>query len=298
MKKKMMLAGLCLAGVMILPANVLLGQPNPESGIRAATEEMRQALKDQDAERLTRMYTEDARLTMANKVVEGREAIRAHAAEVLPVVGDFRCDEREFVPGDGIAVETGRATFLARSGAVLGVSRYMTVWKLDTGKWRIYRDLGVPVEGGAGTSDAGFTIKQTPAETEVVLPMRGSYNQHAEAIARLVEYARSAGIQAAGPLFGRYYNSPGSVPEDQLRWEVGLPVTHETNSVPAPFERRDSPAALVASGMARGRDTAGLWRQIGGWASGEGYRPSGPGMEIWLDNSRTEIRLPVQETGQ
>jgi len=281
---------------MILSAAALLAQPNPEAGIRGALDQMRRAIKDNDAERLTQMYTPDARLTMANKVVEGREAIRAYIAAVLPILGDFRSDEQEFVAGDGIAVETGRATFLDRSGAVMGVSRYMTVWKNTAGQWQIYRDLGVPVSPEA--PQAAFAVKEAPAQTAVVLPMTGSYSQHTEAIVRLVEYLKSAGIEIAGPPFGRYYNSPGTVPENQLRWEVGLPVARGSGAATAPFQKQDYAPTTVAFAVVPGRDTAGPWLQLGDWITGHGYLTSGPAMEVWLDVSKTEIRLPVRPSGR
>ncbi len=289
-------AGFCLAGAMILSAAALLAQPNPDAGIRAALEQMRRAIKGNDADRLTQMYTTDARLTMANKVVEGREAIRAYITAVLPILGDFRNDEQEFVAGDGIAVETGRATFLDRSGAVMGVSRYMTVWKNAGGQWQVYRDLGVPAS--PEPPQGAFEVKEAPAQTAVVLPMTGSYLQHTEAVVRLVEYLKSAGIKIAGPPFGRYYNSPGNVPEDELRWEVGLPVPSDAAAVPAPFKREDSPAASVAFAVVPGRDTAGTWSQLGDWVAAKGYVTGGPAMEVWLDGSKTEIRLPVHSTSR
>lgn len=289
-------AGFCLAGAMILSAAALVAQPNPDAGIRGALDQMRRAIKDNDAERLTQMYTPDARLTMANKVVEGREAIRAYITAVLPILGDFRNDEQEFVAGDGIAVETGRATFLDRSGAVIGVSRYMTVWKNAGGQWRVYRDLGVPAS--PETPQGAFEVKEAPAQTAVVLPMAGSYRQHTEAIVRLVEYLKSAGIKIAGPPFGRYYNSPGTVPENQLRWEVGLPVPRDSGAVTAPFQKRDYPPTTVAFAVVPGRDTAGPWSKLGDWLTSQGYVSLGPAMEVWLDGSKTEIRLPVRQSGR
>jgi uncharacterized protein (TIGR02246 family) len=289
-------AGFRLAGAMILSAVALLGQPNPDAGIRGALEQMRRAIKDNDAERLIQMYTPDARLTMANKVVEGREAIRTYMTAVLPILGDFRNDEQEFVPGDGIAVETGRATFLNRSGAVMGVSRYMTVWKNVGGQWQIYRDLGVPTSPEA--PQGAFEVKEAPAQTAVVLPMTGSYRQHTEALVRLVEYLKSAGIKIAGPPFGRYYNVPGSVPEDQLRWEVGLPVPRDSAGVSAPYRREDYPAISVAFALVPGRDTAVPWSQLGNWMASHGYVAGGPAMEVWVDGSKTEIRLPVRHSSR
>jgi uncharacterized protein (TIGR02246 family) len=288
-------AGLCLAIAAILSAAALAAQPNPEAGIRGALDQIRRAIKDNDAERLTQMYTPDARLTTTNKVVEGRDAIRAYLTAVLPFLGDFRDDEQEFVAGGAIAVETGRVTFLDRSGAVMGVSHYMTVWKNAGGQWQVYRDFYVPVS--PATPQAAFAVKQAPAQTAVVLPMTGSYAQHIEAIVRLVEYLKSAGIEIAGPPFGRYYNSPGSVPDSQLHWEVGLPVSREPAAVTAPFQKLDSPPTTVAFAVVPGRDTAGPWSQIGGWLTGQGYLPSGPAMEVWIDSSKTEIRLPVRQSG-
>jgi AraC family transcriptional regulator len=289
-------AGLCLAGAMLLTAAACSGQPDTE--IRGALDEMRRALKENDAERLVRMYMPDARLTMANKVVEGQEAIRAYVAAILPVLGDFRNEDQEIVPGDGIAVETGRATFFDRAGAAIGSSRYMTVWKSAGGQWKVYRDIGVPIQAPRETPPTGFTVKQTAQGTAVVLPMTGSYEQHTAAIVRLVEYLQSAGVKLAGPPFGRYHNSPGAVPQDQLRWEVGMPVSGGSTAVAAPFQKHDYAAMTVAFTVVPGRDTARAWSELSSWAASQGYVASGPAMEVWLDATKTEIRLPVRKSGR
>jgi AraC family transcriptional regulator len=270
-----------------------------EAQIRAASEALREAVQKGDADRLVEMYTPDAQLIMAGKTVVGREAVRAHIAFAMAAgVRDFRLDEQELFVGDEIAVETGRATFGDAAGSKMATSRYMTLWKRIDGRWRIHRDISVPAPGGAPTQaaqrPATFAVKQVDAYTAVVLPMTGAYAQHGDGIARL---AIAVGSSVTGPPFGRYYNSPESVAEAELRWEIGFPVTANV-AASAPFERRAFPAETVAFAVVAGpHEGSRPWPQLVEWAVAQGYEITGPAMEIWMDGPKTEMRISVRKPG-
>ncbi len=275
------------------------GVPGSEVQLRAANDDMCDALRRGDVEGVLAAYTPHARLVMVGRTAEGAEAIRGVLEFALAAgVRDVRLDEQELFMGEGFAVETGRATFLDANGAKLATNRYMTLWKMSEGRWRIHRDIGVPVAGtvsqAASPGPASFATRRGEPEAVVVLPMTGSFDQHGDAIARV---ALGAGSCIKGPPFGRYYNSPESVNEAELRWEVGFPVTPDCR-VDAPLERRDVPAETVAFAVVSGgHDAAHPWAELIEWALTQGYEVTGPATEVWLDGPKTEMRISVRKPG-
>jgi uncharacterized protein (TIGR02246 family) len=291
-----------MAGMLgLLPLNA--AQTSAQGAeYRAATEQLREVLRRGDVERLTEMYTPDAQLILPGKTVVGRDAIRTHAAVAVAAgVRDFRLEEQEFFPGDGTAVETGRAMFYDATGKLLGTSRYMTLWKKTEDGWRIHRDIGVPVPAAAGAPEQvsghaarPFGVKGIEPYSAIVLPMSGSFSQTSDALGRV---AASLGVSPAGPAFGRYFNSPDSVSEAELKWEVGLPVPKGTTAA-APFQVREFPAETVAFVVVGGPYEASRpWPQFVQWVTDHGYQITGPAMEIWMEGPKTEMRIPVSKAG-
>jgi uncharacterized protein (TIGR02246 family) len=258
------------------------------------------ALRRGDIEGVLTAYTPDARLVMVGRTAEGTEAIRGVLEFALAAgVRDVRLDEQELYMGEGFAVETGRATFLDANGVKLATNRYMTLWKQSEGRWRIHRDIGVPVAGtvsqqAAPPGPASFAIRRMEPKSVVVLPMTGSFDQHGDAIARV---ALGAGSCIKGPPFGRYYNSPESVSQAELKWEVGFPVTSDCK-VDAPLERRGVPSETVAFAVVSGsHDAPHPWAELIKWALAQGYEVTGPATEVWLDGPKTEMRISVRKPG-
>ena len=125
-------------------------------------------------------------------------------------------------------------------------------------------------------------IETVPAFEAVVLPMRGSYAQHSAAIDRLQTGMRKAGIEPAGPLFGRYIGDPAYVSEENLLWEVGYQVRPGTRVSP-PFEVRRFDEQLVATVHLRGpyKQNSLQWPSLFVWLAQSKYYPAGPSFEFW-----------------
>jgi effector-binding domain-containing protein len=164
----------------------------------------------------------------------------------------------------------------------------------------------------AGATE-GEAVKQAPAPpdvsvkevepfTAVILPMKGSYEQHTDAITKVLQYAKGLGEACTGGPFGRYHNNPMQVKEEELLWEVGMPVAEGTE-VEAPFEIQTIPGGWVAYAIHVGpyEESSKLWPGVYMWAGMNGYQPSGSAMEIWTgdpektgeEGPTTELRTPV-----
>ena len=124
--------------------------------------------------------------------------------------------------------------------------------------------------------------------------MRGAYAQTGIALELLTAFLASRGVAPAGAPFGRYYNAAGTVPDADLRWEVGFPVAGPLVAG-SPFEMHtleDSNIAVV--NVPGEHSSAKPWPTLLQWITGQGYRPAGPTMESWLDGPQTELRIAVE----
>ncbi len=139
-------------------------------------------------------------------------------------------------------------------------------------------------------------IKTAAPLQVVVIPMRGAYAQHGVALELLTTFLASRGVAPAGPPFGRYYNTPGSVSDSELRWEVGFPVIGPV-APGSPFETRTLEDSNIAVVKVPGEHSgAKPWPKLLQWITGQGYRPAGPTMESWLDGPQTELRVAVERS--
>jgi effector-binding domain-containing protein len=146
-----------------------------------------------------------------------------------------------------------------------------------------------------------FEVQVTSVEAvhALVLPMKGSYLQHPEALGRLGSHLAGRAVIPSGPAFGRYFSDP-SVGEANLVWEVGFPVAAGVTAE-APFEIRDVPAVLTAVHVYRGpiEQLGQAWGSLVAWVMTNGYQPSGPAMQVFkgdpMAGGELELRLPVQK---
>ena len=293
------IAAVVVTGAAVAPA--VRAAVGAERGIAAATQGMRAALQRGDAKALASFYTEDADLA-GPVALRGRAAIERHMAQTVALgIVDVKLEQQETFPGTEYTAQTGRAAFFDGAGARVTVLSYMTLWKKEGEAWRIHRDVSIPIAVDAAAvarmaAAVGFAVKQAESFHAVVLPMTGSYAQHGAAIGRLAAWLESAGVKPAGPPFGRYLNSAEDVAEESLQWEVGFPVAEGTQAA-APFEVREIVDGDVATATIGGRREGAQrpWGQLVAWAEKQGYRITGPAMEIWAGESQTEMRIAVRK---
>jgi len=171
---------------------------------------------------------------------------------------------------------------------------------------------GVPVYAGDAAGAAGaeksvstmpeVSAKEVDSFFAVVLPVKGSYDQHTDVIGQLMTYAKGLEEACTGGPFGRYFNNPMEVKPEELLWEVGIPVAEGT-AVEAPFETKTIPGGLVAYATHVGpyEESSKLWPGVYMWLGMNGYQPSGDAMEIWTgdpektgeEGPTTELRAPI-----
>ncbi len=153
----------------------------------------------------------------------------------------------------------------------------------------------------AAPTAPAVVVKTIEPVHALVLPMKGSYEQHPEAFERLGGQLGTLGVSPVGPPFGRYFNSPGSVPDADLLWEIGFPVGTDVQ-VAAPFEVKDIPGGLAATLVHEGPPESigeGMPKLVQ-WVTTNGYRPSGPITVVFLgqpgpEGMKVEFRIAVEK---
>jgi len=129
----------------LLGTGFLLGQLPPPTELKAAIERFKQDFQRGDFDRAVQLWTKDAKEIVPGKVLD-RAGIRSTLQETFKsAIFDFRDEDQEYFPGGDTAVTTTRTLAFDDSGNQKAVIRYMTLWKKVDGRWRIYREICVPV---------------------------------------------------------------------------------------------------------------------------------------------------------
>jgi AraC family transcriptional regulator len=127
-------------------------------------------------------------------------------------------------------------------------------------------------------------VKTLGATTLLALPVTGSFDQHADAIAKLMAYVVPKNLMLGAPL-GIYYDDPEKVPVDSLHWDIAVPVAPGTKAE-APFVVRRLPEMLAAFVVCTGPyEGAGpCYAALADWIAKNGYALVGPVQEHWLSD--------------
>ncbi len=158
-----------------------------------------------------------------------------------------------------------------------------------------------PAPAPAAPAPPAFEVKVVTTEPvhAVVLPMKGSYEQHQAAFERLAGFLAQRKAAPAGPPFARYFSDP-TAGEESLVWEVGFPVAPGVTAE-APFEVKEIPAALSAVHVHKGplEELGTAWPAFIQWLGANGYAPVGPPTQIFpgdpMVNPQVEMRMPVEK---
>ena len=138
--------------------------------------------------------------------------------------------------------------------------------------------------------------------------MTGSYTQHPDAFMKLYSAAGQQGISMTAAPFGIYWNTPNDAAEEDLKWEIGVPVP-EGKEVAAPIVLKKWEHTTVVQrdfeGAIDGEELQAVYFAIFEWIEANGYEMAGPMLERFLnmpapnDKGETigqvQIVFPVQK---
>jgi uncharacterized protein (TIGR02246 family) len=114
-----------------------------QSAIEAATNQLIEAFRRQDAAGCASLYTaQGAMLPPKVDIAWGRPAIQAVWQGIFDAgLTAFRVDSLEVERAGDLAYEMGRYTLHAGDHAVADEGKYLLIWKREAGQWRIHRDI-------------------------------------------------------------------------------------------------------------------------------------------------------------
>ncbi len=147
-------------------------------------------------------------------------------------------------------------------------------------------------------------IKDQKAFFYTYLECTGSYNQISAKIGEFLEAYFGQGLGPFSGLMALYFNSPGEVPEADLKWRIGMSIGKETEPA-APLRKDVFDFPKVAKYLHVGPyDKVGeAYSKIMAYLDQNGWKAAGPAMETYLNNPmevapeklETEIILPVEK---
>jgi AraC family transcriptional regulator len=170
--------------------------------------------------------------------------------------------------------------------------------------------LSAQEEASKKAKKAEKTVKAVKTEIEVVdiepfayaaVEMTGSYEQHAQAFMTLYSAAGQQGLAMTEAPFGIYHNSPEDTPEEELKWEIGMPVPADTKlAEPIVLKKWEftKVAQLDFEGAIDSDEMKAVYYGMYEWIETSGYELAGPMMERFLsmpaENDKGEMVGKVQ----
>ncbi|MDM7926366.1 MAG: M56 family metallopeptidase, partial [bacterium] len=167
--------------------------------------------------------------------------------------------------------------------------------------------LNVTEGGKAEPADFRIRMETTPARTAVLLVRTGRINAQLEgALIELKERMEKQGLKPRGDFFFRVWTDGQKVPDEQSIWEVGCPVSSDTQPEP-PLEIARIPELQEAVTNVRGMlTTVGTWKAFVEAVQAEGLVPAfPPAVEVYRDWDgskpfwrNTEMRIQALRPGE
>lgn len=167
--------------------------------------------------------------------------------------------------------------------------------------WKAWEE--VYGEGAIGQ----VTVKETEPTTVAFLNMKGPYTQISESFSKLYDWIEQKGYQTSGPPMGIYFNSPSEVPDDELVWDLLIPIDGEVD--PSQPDKQGLgvkrlKTIQVASTKHKGpyEEVWKTYERLAFWIKQNGYKIVGPAQEVYLTNPEetppdellTEVMFPIQ----
>jgi AraC family transcriptional regulator len=148
-------------------------------------------------------------------------------------------------------------------------------------------------------------VKQTKPMTVAFLSVKGHFNQIPAAFGRLYSWIGEKGYKPRGPAIVVYYDIPGQVPDDQLRWELRSQISEDVVAI-GPDEQglgvKRAGVVQVAATTHKGpyEKIEETYRALTAWVAESGYEINGPFEELYFSDAATlpedlltEIRFPI-----
>lgn len=158
------------------------------------------------------------------------------------------------------------------------------------------------------SSAFAVTVKERETGTVAFIAVKGPFTQVGPAFGTLYAWIEQHRLTPSGPPSGLYFDAPGQVAVEEMRWELRSPIAGDVGEM-GPDEQglgvKRVGACLVASTIHRGPyDQLGrTYEALGSWIAQNGYQIVGPAEDVYLtdpaevapEDTLTEILFPVRK---
>jgi effector-binding domain-containing protein len=137
-----------------------------------------------------------------------------------------------------------------------------------------------------------IVIKEITPFSYACIPHKGPFTDMEQVIGMLIQAMQNQNLfPPTGPMIGIYYNSPAQVSPQELTWEMGFPVAEQAMPL-APLEKKQWSFTTVAVCLHVGpfEETEKTIIKMTEWMQANGYFPSGPIMERYLDMDPSKVK--------
>ncbi len=151
-------------------------------------------------------------------------------------------------------------------------------------------------------------LKHTEPHSMATMKHMGPYTGVPQVINRIAKAIGEGGYSQAGPTMVAYYNDPGQTPEEELLWEVRVPVAYpgpigSAENDEMGFRYLDPMFVAYTYHIGPYAEVGTAYMELMQWVDRNKYQIIGPPVEIyWSDPANvtedrlvTEIQFPVLE---
>lgn len=149
------------------------------------------------------------------------------------------------------------------------------------------------------------SVKEVSPFSYCCIPHKGPFTEIEGIIGQLMKAVQEQKIAPAGTMIGVYYNSPDMVKPEELKWEMGFPVSAQVEVQP-PLEKKEWKFTLVVSAIHKGayEETGKTMSKMFDWMKANKLVPAGPVLERYLtmptpdtkpEDLRTEVWHPCKK---
>jgi DNA gyrase inhibitor GyrI len=146
----------------------------------------------------------------------------------------------------------------------------------------------------AGDPDMQIKIREIGPGRDILLPVRGSYEQYPKALNQLKDYIKKKNIPTRNRMFSVHNSNPHETIPSEYEWEVGCEIQADADvSVERPFYVRDVFTGKYASCIIdESPDRELPWAVFIAMTVSKGYMPFGPAIKSWNEDPYKESKLP------
>lgn len=114
-----------------------------DTAIDVANNQFMSTFKSGDAAGMATLYTQDGQVLRPNRdFIIGQRAIQAFWQAVMDMgIKEAKLETVDVESHGNTAVEISKFTLLDEGGQVINQEKYIIIWKLDQGRWKLYRDI-------------------------------------------------------------------------------------------------------------------------------------------------------------